>query len=115
MSIRSDALDLLRKLERLQLDGDDIVHWEIACAATKLRNTILGVPAEPISDDGLAEVARWLGTVAERLAAIQSQLLLPAPSRPAEECCPSSANPGDSAILQRYSEAIQEREGGVVR
>src|SRR5687767_7459318 len=99
MSIRSDALDLLRKLERLQLDGDDIVHWEISCAATKLRNTILGVPAEPLPDEGLRDLSRWLETVAERLAAIQSQLLLPEPSRPADPIAPDSANPpGDSAI-----------------
>ena len=114
MSIRSDALDLLRKLERLRLDGDDIVHWEIACAATNLRNTILGVPAQPIRDEELAEVARWLGTVAERLAAIESTLR--EPSRPAEGRCPPSANPlGDSAILTRYSEAIREAKGEVVR
>ena len=64
-------------------------------------------------DEELAEVSRWLGTVAERLAAIQSQLL--APSRPADPTAPDSANPGDSAILTRYSEAIREAKGEVVR
>ena len=115
MSIRSDALDLLRKLDRLQLEGDNVLHWEISCAAAKLRNTILGVPAEPIPEEGLSELSRWLETVAERLAAIQSTLQLPEPSRLAGPTAPDSANPGDSAILTRYSEAIQEREGGVVR
>jgi hypothetical protein len=116
MSVRSDALDLLWKLDRLQLDGDDIVHWEIACAATNLRNTILGVPAQPIRDEELAEVSRWLGTVAERLAAIQSTLLADEPSRPADPIAPDSANPpGGSAILKRYSDAIREAKGEVVR